>query len=102
MLKDSDIFAVGEILVRIDEQLIGLPGTNIEDLRGLILSRNRPFDQCSGFFAAHPWIKPVTYQDTAKSVEYVAQCQDPSKAALWELAGGGILSPAYIKGTGAG
>lgn len=24
----------------------------------------------------------MTYQDTAKSVEYVAQCQDPSKAAL--------------------
>ena len=81
LLKDSDIFAVGEILVRIDEQLIGLPGTNIEDLRE-VYSHPEPLDQCSGFFAAHPWIKPVTYQDTAKSVEYVAQCQDPSKAAL--------------------
>ena len=81
LLKDSDIFAVGEILVRIDEQLIGLPGTRIEDLRE-VYSHPEPLDQCSGFFAAHPWIKPVTYQDTAKSVEYVAQCQDPSKAAL--------------------
>ncbi len=81
LLKDSDIFAAGEILVRIDEQLIGLPGTRIEDLRE-VYSHPEPLDQCSGFFAAHPWIKPVTYQDTAKSVEYVAQCQDPSKAAL--------------------
>jgi len=81
LLKDSDIFAVGEILVRIDEHLIGLPQSKIEDLRE-VYSHPEPFDQCSGFFAAHPWIKPVTYQDTAKSVEYVAQCQDPTKAAL--------------------
>lgn len=81
LLKDSDIFAVGEILVRIDEHLIGLPQSKIEDLRE-VYSHPEPLDQCSGFFAAHPWIKPVTYQDTAKSVEYVAQCQDPTKAAL--------------------
>ncbi|WP_373116003.1 prephenate dehydratase [Holdemania massiliensis] len=81
LLKDSDIFAVGEILVRIDEHLIGLPQSKIEDLRE-VYSHPEPLDQCSGFFAVHPWIKPVTYQDTAKSVEYVAQCQDPTKAAL--------------------
>lgn len=91
LLKDSPIFAVGEISVRIDEQLIGMPGTQMEDIRE-VYSHPEPLDQCQVFFAAHPWMKPIAYQDTAKSVEYVAQCQDPSKAAL-----GSWLAAKYYK-----
>lgn len=81
LLKDSSIFAMGEVNVRINENLIGLPGTKLEEIKE-VYSHPEPLDQCQGFFAAHPWMKPIAYQDTAKSVEYVAACQDKSKAAL--------------------
>lgn len=81
LLKDSEIYAVGEENVRIDEHLIGLPEARIEDIKE-VYTHPEPIDQCQGFFNKHPWIKPIPYQDTAKSVEYVKQCNDPSKAAL--------------------
>ena len=81
LLKDSDLFAMGEELVRIDEQLIVLPGTRMEDIRE-VYSHPEPLNQCSRFFNEHPEFLPVAYQDTAKSVEYVAQCRDHHKAAL--------------------
>ena len=87
LLKDSSVYAVGEVHVRIDEHLIGLPGTKLETIRE-VYSHPEPLDQCAGFFAAHPWMRPVAYQDTAKSVEMVARWQDPSRAALgsWRAA----------------
>ncbi len=81
LLKDSDVFAVGEQNVRIEEHLIGLPGAKIEELRE-VYTHPEPIEQCRGFFNQHPWIRPIAFQDTAKSVEYVKQCQDPTKAAL--------------------
>lgn len=81
LLKDSEIYAVGEQNVRIDEHLIVIPGAKLEDIRE-VYTHPEPIEQCQGFFKEHPWIRPVSYQDTAKSVEYVKQCNDPSKAAL--------------------
>ena len=91
LLKDSDLFVTGEQLVRIDEQLIVVPGTKMEEIRE-VYSHPEPLNQCSRFFNEHPEFHPVAYQDTAKSVEYVAQCQDHSKAAL-----GSWLAAEYYK-----
>ena len=75
LLKDSDIFAVGEILVRIYEHLIGLPQSKIEDLREVYSSEECRI--CS----------PVS---------------GSNQSCTGQLAGCAILRSAYFKGTGAG
>lgn len=81
LFKDNDIYAVGEINIPIREDLIVIPGTKIEEIEE-VYSHPEALSQCQTFFDEHPSIKALSYQDTAKSVEYVKECNDKSKAAL--------------------
>lgn len=81
LFQKYDIHAVGEINVPIHEDLIVIPGTRIEQIHQ-VYSHPEALSQCTGFFAAHPEIQSVPYQDTAKSVEYIKTENDSSKAAL--------------------
>ena len=81
LFRNYGIHAVGEITVPIREDLISIPGAKLEDIKE-VYSHPEAITQCSEFFAAHPDIKAIAFQDTARSVEYVKECADPSKAAL--------------------
>ena len=81
LFKDNDIYAVGEINIPIREDLIVIPGTEIEEIEE-VYSHPEALSQCQAFFDEHPSIKALPYQDTAKSVEYVKECNNKSKAAL--------------------
>ncbi len=81
LFRNYGIHAVGEITVPIRQNLITLPGTALEDIRE-VYSHPEAISQCSRFFAEHPSIRAVAFQDTAKSAEYVKEQNDPSKAAL--------------------
>ncbi len=81
LFKHHKVMAVGEIIVRIRQDLIAVPGAKLEEIRE-VYSHPEALSQCQEFFRHHPQIKAVAYQDTARSVEYVRQCSDHSKAAL--------------------
>lgn len=81
LFKYYHIHAVGEILVPIRQDLIGIPGTQISELKE-VYSHPEALSQCQRFFQEHPQIKQVPWQDTAKAVEYVKECGDMTKAAL--------------------
>ncbi|SJZ95748.1 prephenate dehydratase [Anaerorhabdus furcosa] len=81
LLASRDVFAIGEQNVRIQENLIGIQGSKIEEIKE-VYSHPEALGQCTGFFNTHPWMKPVSYQDTAKSVEFIKECNDPTKGAL--------------------
>lgn len=81
LLCHYDIHVIGEIDIPIHEDLIVVPGTKIEEIRE-VYSHPEALLQCSGFFAEHPEIKSMSFQDTARSVEYIRDCNDRSKAAL--------------------
>lgn len=81
LLASRDIFAIGEQNVRIQENLIGIHGARIENIKE-VYSHPEALGQCQKFFADHPWMKPVSYQDTAKSVEFIRDSNDFSKGAL--------------------
>ena len=81
LFRHYDVHAVGEIDIPIHEDLIVLPGTKLEEIQE-VYSHPEALSQCTEFFAAHPDMKAVPFQDTARSVEYVRECGDHTKAAL--------------------
>ncbi|MBR2768643.1 MAG: prephenate dehydratase [Solobacterium sp.] len=81
LFRNYGIHAVGEINVPIRQNLITLPEAKLEDIRE-IYSHPEAISQCAQFFADHPGIKAVAFQDTARSAEYVRDCNDIHKAAI--------------------
>ncbi len=81
LFKYYHVHAVGEIVIPIRENLIVLPGTKLSDIRE-VYSHPEALSQCQNLFLKHPNFKQIPWQDTASSVKYVKDNQDPSKAAL--------------------
>lgn len=96
LLPKTGLHIVGEHFLRIEHQLLGLPGARLEDIRAAS-SHPQALAQCSAFLKAHG-IKPLARIDTAKSCEDVLAWQDKSKAAIAsklaaEIYGLQILAP---------
>lgn len=73
---------VGELYLRIHQQLIGLPGAPLSGLR-YVYSQPVALAQCNSYLAANlPNATPVDYHDTTASVRYVKEQNDPSIAAV--------------------
>lgn len=73
---------VGEVYLRIHQQLIGLPGSKPSDVM-YVYSQPVALAQCSHYLATKlPGATPVDYHDTTASVAYVKQQNDPSLAAI--------------------
>lgn len=74
LLTASKLRAVGEVYLRIRQNLMALPGQCIEDLRE-VHSHPIAIAQCDEFFAQHPHIRLVEMEDTALSAQRIAQQQ---------------------------
>jgi prephenate dehydratase len=73
---------VGELYLRIHQQLIGIAGTPLGIIK-YVYSQPVALAQCSDYLAATlPHATPVDYHDTTASVLYVKQQNDPSIAAI--------------------
>lgn len=72
---------VGEVKLRIEHVLMGLPGSTIAGLMQ-VLSHPQALAQCSHFFDKHPNTARVAFFDTAGSAEEVALKKDPSMGAI--------------------
>ena len=81
LFKYYHIHIIGEVLVPIREHLIALPGTKEEEI-SRVYSHPEALSQCQKFFASHPSVHAVPYQDTAASVEYVKASGSHENAAL--------------------
>lgn len=80
-LKDYDVYAIGEVYVKIEEHLIGYGQARVEDIEE-VYSHPEALSQCAQLFQTHEKMKPISFQDTAKSVDYIKQCKDVKKGAL--------------------
>jgi prephenate dehydratase len=80
LLPDSGLHIIGEHFVRVHANLLGVPGSSIEDVRRA-LSQAPLLGQCRSFLRRHG-LEAVTGVDTAGSAEVVAKTGDPSLAAL--------------------
>src|SRR5690625_7760094 len=66
LIKDSDARIIGEIFLRIQQNLLVLPGVKLEDLKE-VHSHPIALAQCELFFKDYPDIRLVSTFDTAES-----------------------------------
>lgn len=73
---------VGELYLRIRQQLIGLPGASLQDITR-IYSHPVALVQCEQYLDTHfPHAERIEHPDTAGSVRLVAERNDPHVAAI--------------------
>jgi prephenate dehydratase len=77
LLFQSDVQIERESLLRIRHNLIGVPGSRIEDIRQ-VLSHPIALAQCRRFFEQHPDMTPTPFYDTAGSVKHITERKSDS------------------------
>jgi prephenate dehydratase len=80
LLPQTDLTILGEHFLRVEHQLIALPGTKLEDIEAAA-SHPQALAQCSEFLKKHQ-IKALSRIDTAKSCERIVEMQDKTRAAI--------------------
>ena len=70
LLKDSNMKIVGEIYLRIKQNLVALPGQTVDDIKE-VYSHSMALLQCQDFFEQHPHIRYIESPDTALSAKQI-------------------------------
>jgi prephenate dehydratase len=81
LLLESNLSIVGEIYLRIRQNLVALPGQTIQDIRE-VYSHPMAILQCQRFFDDHPQIRLIDSMDTALSAKEIADKQLMNTAAI--------------------
>jgi prephenate dehydratase len=81
LLVESGLHIVGEVIIPIVHNLIGLPGSSLERIAS-VESHPVALAQCEQFFIARPRLKRIPAEDTAGSVREVMRAADPARAAI--------------------
>ena len=71
LLRKYDRKIKGEVFLRIQQNLMALPGQRIEDIKE-VRTHYMAINQTREFFKNYPWIRLVESEDTAKSAAEVA------------------------------
>jgi len=80
LLPQTDLTILGEHFLRVEHQLLALPGSKLEDIEAAA-SHPQALAQCSEFLKKHQ-IKALSRIDTAKSCERIVEMQDKTRAAI--------------------
>lgn len=72
LLRKNNRRIKGEVFLRIQQNLMALPGQSIEDLKE-VRTHYMAINQTREFFKDYPWIRLVESEDTAKSAADVAE-----------------------------
>ena len=81
LLLTQDVRVVGETLLRIRHNLIGLTGVTMEEIER-VFSHPVALAQCRKFLAAHPRMEAVAFYDTAGSVKQLVKLRDRHAAGI--------------------
>ncbi|MCB9532846.1 MAG: prephenate dehydratase [Myxococcales bacterium] len=81
LLVHTSASIVGELKLRIDHCLLGLPGATLDALR-VVHSHPQPLAQCSQFLERLSSVRVSMASDTATSVREVRESEDPTHAAI--------------------
>ncbi len=81
LLVESDLTIIGEVIIRVQHNLIGLPGSTFEDVT-VVESHPVALAQCEQFFSSRPSLKRIATDDTAGSVREIVRAEDRKRAAI--------------------
>ncbi|MGX8125544.1 prephenate dehydratase [Clostridioides difficile] len=81
LLRKYGFYIVGEECIKIDQNLIGIKGTKLEDIKE-IYSHPQGIGQSSEFLKQNSNWKLIPFNNTATSAELVKKLQDKTKAAI--------------------
>jgi prephenate dehydratase len=81
LLEAYPLYIVGETYLRIQQNLMALPGQTIEDIR-YVKSHPMALLQCSEFLENHPHIRSIESFDTAESAREIRQQNLKGVAAI--------------------
>jgi prephenate dehydratase len=95
LLGTAGFQIIAETLLRIEMNLIALPGTRVEEVRR-ILSHPVALAQCQRFLAACENVEAVATYDTAGSVKLVMEAGDRQQAAIAAAAAAELYGAAII------
>ena len=85
LLQTADLRVTAEVYLRIQQNLLTLPGTRLEDLRE-VYSHPVALEQVREFFRPYPHIQLIEDVDTALSAREVMEKGDPTRGAIASLA----------------
>lgn len=80
-LRESDLEIFGEVYLRIEMNLMALPGQSIEQINE-VHSHPMALLQCQQFFREHDHIQLIESKDTALSAEEIAEGQIMGRGAI--------------------
>ena len=97
LIKNNDLYIVGEQSIKIDNNLMAIPGAKIEDIEE-VYSHPQGLKQSKEFLSQYSKMKKCPYVNTATACKFVAESKDQTKAAIGskraaELYGLEILAP---------
>lgn len=81
LIKQYDLYIVGEQTVKVEHHLLGLPGSTIEGLK-TVYSHPQGLAQCKEFLKANPHIIKKPYVNTALAAQYIAETKDVTKGCI--------------------
>jgi prephenate dehydratase len=81
LLLQNQLTVIGEHSLRVSHCLIGLPGTQLDQVKKVI-SHPQALAQCDGYLRALNGVKIEPVYDTAGSVKITRDLKDPSVAAI--------------------
>jgi len=80
LLQYPDLTIVGEIKLRVEHSLIGMPGSTLDTVKR-VFSHPQALAQSDEFLRSHEW-ELVPFYDTAGSVAHIAEVASPENAAI--------------------
>ena len=81
LLAFYDNYIVGEVCLKVEHALLGLPGAGLSDIR-VVYSHPQGLMQCTRFLNSHPNWRRVSLNNTALSAKKVRDDGDISQAAI--------------------
>ena len=96
LLVKYNFYIVGEECIKIDQNLMGISGTNIDEIEE-IYSHPQGFEQSRGFLSRYDKIKLIPYHNTAISAKLVSDLKDKKKAAIGSKRAANIYGLSILK-----
>ena len=84
LLVKYGLYIVGEECIKIDQNLIGIKGAKLEDIKE-VYSHSQGFEQSHKFLSNYTNLKLIPFHNTAISAKYISEVNDKSKAAIASL-----------------